>query len=126
MPNYKRYMTVDELHQRNADLVNEYPGAVGLIDLGKSAGGEIIDCLKIGDGRHNALIHGFPNCGEPSGGNLLDCLAEALLHSAVHGGRGSHSPFLWQVICCKRFLGMGIWAAPCSINKPLSSTVFGV
>jgi len=72
-------MTVDELHQRNADLVNEHPGKVELIDLGKSADGEVIDCLKIGDGRHNALIHGFPNCEEPFGGNLLDYMAEALL-----------------------------------------------
>jgi len=79
VPNFKRYMTVDELHQRNADLVNEYPGKVELIDLGKSADGEVIDCLKIGEGRHNALIHGFPNCEEPFGGNLLDYLAEALL-----------------------------------------------
>ena len=79
VPDYKRYMTVDELHQRNADLVNEYPGKVELIDLGESADGEIIDCLKIGDGRHNALIHGFPNCEEPFGGNLLDYMAEALL-----------------------------------------------
>jgi len=79
VPHFKRYMTVDELHQRNADLVNEYPGEVELIDLGKSADGEVIDCLKIGDGRHNALIHGFPNCEEPFGGNLLDYMAKALL-----------------------------------------------
>ena len=83
VPNYRRYMTVDELHQRNADLVNEYPGKVELIDLGKSADGEVIDCLKIGDGKHNALIHGFPNCEEPFGGNLLDYMAEALLQIDV-------------------------------------------
>ena len=78
-PTISGTMTVDELHQRNADLVNEHPGKVELIDLGKSADGEVIDCLKIGDGRHNALIHGFPNCEEPFGGNLLDYMAEALL-----------------------------------------------
>jgi len=35
--------------------------------------------LKIRDGGHNALIHGFPNCEEPFDGNLLDYMAEALL-----------------------------------------------
>ncbi len=72
-------MTVDELHQRNADMVNEYPDKVELIDLGRSTNGEVIDCLKIGDGKYNALIHGFPNCEEPFGGNLLDYFAEALV-----------------------------------------------
>ena len=79
VPEFTRYMTVDELHQRNADMVNEYPGKVELIDLGKSTKGEVIDCLKIGDGNYNAFIHGFPNCEEPYGGNLIDYFAEALL-----------------------------------------------
>jgi hypothetical protein len=79
VPDFKRHMTVDELHQRNADMVNEYPGKVELIDLGKSTDGEIIDGLMIGDGEYNALIHGFPNCEESFGGNMLDYFAEALL-----------------------------------------------
>ena len=79
IPDFKRYMTVDELHQRNADMVNEYPSKVELIDLGNSKNGEVIDCLKIGDGKYNAFIHGFPNCEEPYGGNLIDYLAEALI-----------------------------------------------
>ena len=81
VPNFKRYLTVDELHQRNAEMINEYPGEVELIDLGKSSNGEIIDCLKIGNGKYNALIHGFPNCEEPFGGNLLDYFAESLLQN---------------------------------------------
>ena len=42
VPHFKRYMTVDELHQRSADMVNEYPDKVELIDLGKSTNGETI------------------------------------------------------------------------------------
>jgi|GEM_PF-960054 hypothetical protein len=79
VPHFRRYMTVDELHKRNAELVNENPGKVELIDLGKSTNGEVIDCLKIGDGKYNALIHGFPNCEEPMGGNLLDYFASSLV-----------------------------------------------
>ena len=79
VPKWSSYLTVDELHQGNAELVNEYPGKVDLIGLGNSNNGEIIDCLKIGEGRYKALIHGFPNCEEPFGGNLLDYLAKALV-----------------------------------------------
>jgi hypothetical protein len=79
VPDFERYITVDELHQRSADMVNEYTGMVELFDLGKSTNGETIDCLKIGNGRYNALIHGFPNCEEPFGGNLLDYFAESLV-----------------------------------------------
>jgi len=64
IPEFKRYMTVDELHQRSAELVNEHADRVELIDLGESTNGETIECLKIGEGRHSALIHGFP-CPHP-------------------------------------------------------------
>ncbi|MBN2335528.1 hypothetical protein JXL21_08200, partial [Candidatus Bathyarchaeota archaeon] len=97
VPHYKRYMTVDELHQRNADMVNEYGGDVELIDLGESTDGEVIDCLKIGDGRHNALIHGFPNCEEPFGGNLLDYMAEALLQDTE---LREELDYTWYLVKC--------------------------
>ncbi len=67
VPDWKVYYTVDELHESSARLANEYPDQVELMVLGSSAQGEDIDCLKIGDGRYNALIHGFPNCEEPFG-----------------------------------------------------------
>jgi hypothetical protein len=97
VPNFKRYITVDELHQRSADLVNEYPGKVELIDLGKSTNGETIDCLKIGDGKYNALIHGFPNCEEPFGGNLLDYFAEALVQDEK---LCQDMNFTWYIVKC--------------------------
>jgi hypothetical protein len=78
VPKWEKYYTVDELHESSAKLVNDYPKKVDLIDLGKSTNGEIIDCLKIGKGKYNALIHGFPNCEEPFGGNLLTYFSWAL------------------------------------------------
>jgi hypothetical protein len=72
IPDWRKYYIVDELHESTANLVNSYPGKVQLFNLGNSTNGEIIDCLKIGEGKYNALIHGFPNCEEPFGGNLLD------------------------------------------------------
>ncbi|UCD45483.1 MAG: hypothetical protein JSV27_03045 [Candidatus Bathyarchaeota archaeon] len=77
VPDRKRYYSVDELHESSAKLVNECPEGE-LIELGRSTEGEMIECVKIGVGRYNALIHGFPNCEEPFGGNLLDYLSWAL------------------------------------------------
>lgn len=78
VPEWDGFLTVDELNQASIDLVNEYPDRVKLIDLGKSTLGEPIYCLKIGKGRYNALIHGFPNSEEPYGGNHLTYFSRAL------------------------------------------------
>jgi hypothetical protein len=78
VPEWDRYLTVDEQNQSALDLVDEYPGKVELLDLGKSTQEETIYCLKIGDGKYNALVHGFPNSEEPYGGNLLDYFSKAL------------------------------------------------
>lgn len=97
VPDWDRYYTVDELHESSARLVNDYSDKVELIDLGKSTEGEIIDCLKIGDGKYNALIHGFPNCEEPFGGNLLDYFSWAL---AEHGDFRDSMNYTWYLIKC--------------------------
>ena len=97
VPEFKRYMTVDELHQRSAELVNEHPDEVELIDLGESAKGETIECLKIGVGRHSALIHGFPNCEEPFGGNLLDYMSWALAEDDQLRGEMDYT---WYLVKC--------------------------
>lgn len=97
VPDFQRYMTVDELHKRNQEMVNEYPDKVELLNLGKSTNGEVIECLKIGKGRYNALIHGFPNCEEPFGGNLLDYFAEALLQDDQ---LRKNLDYTWYLIKC--------------------------
>jgi hypothetical protein len=78
VPDWKKYYTVDELHESSARLVSDHPEEVELIELGRSTDGEVIDCLRIGKGRYNALVHGFPNPEEPFGGNLLDYLSWTL------------------------------------------------
>lgn len=78
-------------------MVNEYPGLVELMDLGESTNGETIDCLRIGEGKYNALIHGFPNCEEPFGGNLLDYFAEALVQDDQFR---EDMDFTWYLVKC--------------------------
>ena len=97
VPKWSSYLNVDELHQGNAELVNEYPEKVELIDLGNSTNGEIIDCLKIGEGKYNALIHGFPNCEEPFGGNLLDYFAKSLVQDDE---LRESLDYTWYIIKC--------------------------
>ena len=81
VPDWQHYYTVDELKQSTHRLATEYPDKVEVIQLGESAKGEMIECLKIGNGRYNALIHGFPNTEEPYGGNLLDYFSRALVEN---------------------------------------------
>ena len=78
IPDWEKYLTVDQINDEAARLADEYPGEVELIDLGRSTKGESILCLKVGNGKYSALIHGFPNSEEPYGGNLLTYLARAL------------------------------------------------
>jgi hypothetical protein len=77
MPQWKQYYTVDELNVKTKKIDEEY-NEVELLNLGKSTKGETIECLKVGEGNYNALIHGFPNCEEPIGGVLLEYLTRKL------------------------------------------------
>jgi len=61
IPDWEKYLTVDQINEEAANLADAYPGRVELMDLGKSTEGESIHCLKVGDGKFNALIHGFPD-----------------------------------------------------------------
>jgi hypothetical protein len=97
IPDWKKYYTVDELDRTSVKLADDYPGKISLIKLGKSAQGKTINCLKLGNGKFNALIHGFPNCEEPYGGNLLVYLAEAL---AQNDKVRENLDFTWFLIPC--------------------------
>jgi hypothetical protein len=78
IPTWDRFLTVDEQNAASRKLAEEYPEHVQLLELGLSTLGEPIICLKIGEGRYNAFIHGFPNSEEPYGGNHLTYLSRAL------------------------------------------------
>ena len=78
VPTWKKYLTVDEQNDASKKLAEEYPETVELMDIGKSTMGESILALKIGNGKYNAFIHGFPNCEEPYGGNHLTYLSQSL------------------------------------------------
>jgi len=96
-PDYKEYLSVDELNASSQQLAKEYPDKVKLIDLGKSGNGESIWCLKIGEGRYKALIHGFPNPEEPFGGVILDYFSRVL---AEDDKLREELGYTWYLIKC--------------------------
>ncbi len=81
VPEWEGFLTVDEQNEESRRLAEEYPDRVQLMELGPSTRGETIYCLKIGDGRYNAFVHGFPNSEEPYGGNLLTYFSRALVQN---------------------------------------------
>jgi len=78
VPDYKTFLTVDELKDSSRRLAEEYPDRVSRFTIGTSRNGEAIECLKIGRGRYKALMFGTPHPNEPVGSMMLDCLSKRL------------------------------------------------
>ncbi|MFX1417574.1 MAG: M14 family zinc carboxypeptidase [Promethearchaeota archaeon] len=77
IPNYKEFMRVVELDDSSKKLAKKFEN-VELIEIGKSGEGRTIYCLKIGEGKKNALLFGFPHPNEPIGSMSLEFLSQFL------------------------------------------------
>jgi hypothetical protein len=97
IPDYREYLTLDQLNANSEALAKNYPDVVKLLELGKSTKGEPIKCLKIGEGKYHALVYGFPNPEEPLGGLLLDYLSHAL---AENRASLRDLNYTWYLIKC--------------------------
>jgi len=97
VPDYREYLTVDELNASTKELAKDHPDTVKVLDIGKSRAGESITCLRIGEGKHRALIYAFPNPEEPVGGVLLDYLSRAL---AEDRSLLKELDYTWYLIKC--------------------------
>jgi len=78
VPDFKVFLTVDEMDASSLKLKEEYPDLVDLKILGYSRKGHPIYCLKIGDGKRNALMFGCPHPNEPMGAMMLEYFSRAL------------------------------------------------
>jgi hypothetical protein len=74
VPNYKEFLTVDELDNSSRKLAEEHE-EVELLNLGSSSLGRPILCLKIGKGKKNALLFAFPHPNEPIGSLTVEFLS---------------------------------------------------
>ena len=78
IPDYKEFLTLEELNASSASLAAAYPDVVSEFEMGKSTEGRPIMGLKIGEGSKNALIFGCPHPNEPIGTMLLEHFTKAL------------------------------------------------
>lgn len=78
IPDYRTFLTVDELDAGTQRLARLYPESVRVFTAGRSANGHPIYCLKIGDGPKNALAFGCPHPNEPIGAMMLESFAALL------------------------------------------------
>ena len=77
IPEYKDFMTIAELDNSSKKLAEKFD-YVDLNEIGKSQEGRSIYCLKIGEGKENALLFAFPHPNEPIGSMTLEFLSHFL------------------------------------------------
>ena len=81
VPDYKEFLTVNELDASSRRLAVQYPDVVSLFEIGKTRAGHPLLCLKIGSGSKNALMFGCPHPNEPIGTMMLEYFSENLAKS---------------------------------------------
>lgn len=78
VPDYKAFLTVDEMDRESLLLAEQYPDVVSIFEMGKTRENHPLYCLKIGKGKKNALMFGCPHPNEPIGTMMLKYLTETL------------------------------------------------
>jgi len=83
VPDYKSFLTVEEMDKSTLALAEKYPDTVKVFEAGKSQEGRPLYCLKIGKGSKNALIFGCPHPNEPIGAMMLEAFSQMLAADAA-------------------------------------------
>jgi hypothetical protein len=97
VPDYKAFLTVDELDESSQKLAEEYPDIVTVFEAGTSRAGHSILGMKIGNGPKNALCFACPHPNEPIGAMTLEYFSRALAENdELREGLG----FTWYIIKC--------------------------
>lgn len=78
VPDYKTFLTFDEMEASSRALAEKYPASTELFEIGRTRDGNILSCLKIGNGSHTALMFGCPHPNEPIGTMMLEYFTEQL------------------------------------------------
>lgn len=72
IPDYKEFLTLEEMDESSQRLAKEHPECVSIFEMGKTRENRPLYCLKIGSGKHNALMFGCPHPNEPIGTMLME------------------------------------------------------
>lgn len=78
VPDYRVFLTVDELKASSRRLAARHPETVQVLQVGSSRRGETIEALKIGKGARTALLFAMPHPNEPIGSMMLEALSARL------------------------------------------------
>ena len=78
IPDYKEFLTVEEMDESSKKLAEQYPECVSVFEIGKTREGRSLNCLKIGEGQHTALMFGCPHPNEPIGTMMLEYFTKSL------------------------------------------------
>lgn len=78
IPDYKVFLTVDEMDESSKKLAAEFPDICTIREAGKSRKGHPIYLLKIGNGSKNAFMFGCPHPNEPMGAMMLEYFSRYL------------------------------------------------
>lgn len=78
IPDYKEFLTVEELDASSIELASRYPDRVALTVIGYSRKGHPIRCMKIGTGRKKVLAFACPHPNEPIGTMTLEYFSRRL------------------------------------------------
>ena len=97
VPDYKVFLTVDELSASSHQLAAQYSDVVQVLEIGQSRQGETVEALKIGDGPRKALLFAMPHPNEPIGSMMLEVLAARLAEDQALRERLGYT---WTLIKC--------------------------
>lgn len=97
VPDYKAFMSVDEMDQSTLKLKEEYPDLIDLTIIGHSRNDHPIYCMKIGHGEKKALMFGCPHPNEPMGAMMLEYFSRALCEDDEFR---ENCGYTWYLIKC--------------------------
>ena len=78
IPDYKEFLTAEELDASSFALAQQYPDLVSVFPFGETKDGKTLYCMKIAGGSHTALMFGCPHPNEPIGTMMLEYFTRAL------------------------------------------------
>ncbi|EHR37469.1 M14 family zinc carboxypeptidase [Facklamia languida] len=97
IPDYKEFLTVEEMDENTLRLAEEYPDIVKVKIAGHSRNGHPIYLLTIGSGKYDAMLYGCPHPNEPIGAMMLEFLSNEL---ATNADLRISSDYTWHIIKC--------------------------
>ena len=95
IPDYKTFLTLEELDASSRALAEKYPDVVSIFEMGRTKDDYPLLCLKIGNGSKNALMFGCPHPNEPIGTMMLEYFTENL---ASNKALRDELDYTWYVV----------------------------